>query len=148
MILKDLIPQGFSGVVKPLIEPYPQSGVHIKGVGSSYSAFSEPKIQLHSGSWVIPPFGGEYNDLEAIFFDQDANYIYIAVVTSENPDSGGDSAPGDLALNMDRSSATGEYGYEYGVKIGTATGLSQWDICYMPDWQVGIYADVKPSIST
>ena len=125
------------------------TGVHIQGVGSSYSSFVEPKIQLQSGHWVLPPFGSpkELFDLEAIYFDQDSTHIYIAVVTSEPQDSPGeDDDPGDLAINADHNSGTGVYGYEYGVKIGTGTGLNQWDLCYLPDWEEGKYAKIKPTI--
>ena len=122
--------------------------MHIKGVGSSYSPFIEPKVQKRSdGSWVLEPYGNDMFDIEAMYFDQDSNYVYVAIILGEPADSGGaDRDPGDLALNVDWNLGTGEYGYEYGVKLGSNTGLSQWDICYLPDWEEGTTLDVKPTL--
>jgi len=118
---------------------YPYTGVHIKGVGSSYSAYEEPKVQHRDGRWVIEPYGSDYYDIEAIYLDQDNDYIYVAVVTGENPDAEGTARPGDLALNLDGDSSTGEYGYEYGIKLGTKTGLEQFGIYSNPDWDEPFY---------
>jgi len=110
-------------------------GVHIKGVGSSYTTYFEPMVKTKYG--LKPePFQGEQYDLEAIYSDYDDTCLYFAIVTSVPPDAVGDHAPGDLALDVDGNESTGEYGYEYGVKLGTATGLSQWEVGYLPDWEV------------
>lgn len=122
-------------------------GVHIRGVGSYYSTYEEPKVQHRDGSWVIEPYGSDYYDIEAMYFDQDDGCIYIAVVTGENPDAEGDARPGDLALNLDGDSSTGEYGYEYGIKLGTKTGLEQFGIYSNPDWQEPFYIPMnRPSV--
>lgn len=119
------------------------TGVHIKGVGSSYTFYDEPKVQFkNTSSMVWEPYGGEHYDIEAMYFDEDADYIYIAVVTSLAPAAQGDNAPGDLALNLDgycphKDNLT--ECYEYGVKLGTKTGLSQWDIYHDPIWQTPLY---------
>ena len=76
-------------------------GVHIRGRGSSYTSYLEPKIQHNDGRFLTQPYGGEHYDMEAIYFDEDADCIYVALVTSENPSAGGDQRPGDLALNLD-----------------------------------------------
>ena len=123
-------------------------GVHIMGVGSSYSTFVESKVQrISDGVWVFEPYDDDLYDIEAMYFDQDSTHVYVAIILGEPADlPGSDRDPGDLALNLDWDINTGEYGYEYGVKIGSDTGLSQWDICYMPDWEEGTYLDVKPTL--
>ncbi|NOZ59708.1 MAG: hypothetical protein GXO66_09085 [Euryarchaeota archaeon] len=111
------------------------TGVHIQGIGSSYTTYYEPKAMHKKGYLVVEPLGGEKWDLEAIYRYYDSNCLYFAVVTSLKPDGKGDLAPGDLALDVDRNASTGKFGYEFGVKLGSATGLSQWEIGYLPDWK-------------
>ena len=105
-------------------------GVHIKGVGSSYTRYYEDKVHLKDGTPAPEPVGGEIWDLEAKYLDEDDTYIYVLLVTSVPS-----YRTGDLALDLDGDSSTGEYGYEYGVTLGTWTGISQWDIYYSPDWE-------------
>ncbi|WOF16339.1 hypothetical protein F1737_06225 [Methanoplanus sp. FWC-SCC4] len=123
---------------------YTYFGVHIKGVGSSYSSYNElKKIKLENGIEVSEPYGGEYYDLEARYFDQDDDYIYIAIVTSLEPTAEGDKRPGDLALNIDLDSSTGDLGYEYGVKIHEDP--EQGNIIYNPVWEkLGYLLPVLP----
>lgn len=116
------------------------TGVHIKGVGSNYTRYYEDKVwSSYFKNWVVEPYGGEKWDLEAKYLDEDDEYIYVLLVTSLAPGATGDLAPGDLALDLDANASTGEFGYEYGVKLGTNTGLSQGDIYYLPDWEVPTY---------
>ena len=114
-------------------------GVHIKGAGSSYTAYEEPMVQHKDGYDVMEPYGSDYFDLEAMYFDQDDDCIYVAIITGEDPDALGDARPGDLALNLDRDPNTGEYGFEYGVKLGTKTGLQQFSLYDGIDWDVPYY---------
>jgi len=120
-------------------------GVHIRGTGSSYVAYEEPKIMHNNGYLVTQPYAGEHYDLEALFLDEDESCIYVVVITSEAPDGKGDMRPGDLALNLDEDISTGEYGYEYGVKLGD-NYLNQFDVYSMPDWEDSTYFPlVKPT---
>ena len=122
-------------------------GVHIKGVGSNYTRYYEDKVRHRDGHLVPEPYAGEPWDLEAKYLDEDDEYIYVLIVTSLAPNATGDSAPGDLALDLDGNSSTGEYGYEYGVKLGTRTGLPQGDIGYLPDWEEPYYVpENRPSV--
>ena len=94
------------------------SGVHIKGVGDSYTFYDEPLMtKCNTGNPISEPYGNEPYDLEAMYFVQDTDYFYVAIVSSLLPDGGGDLRPGDLALNLDNDMTTGNLGYEYGVKI-------------------------------
>jgi hypothetical protein len=119
--------------------PYPFTGVHIKGTGSFYSFYNEPKVQDIHGNWVLEPVGGEGFDLEATYLSQDASNLYLGIVTSVNPAETGGLRPGDLALNIDGDPTTGENGYEYGIVFGEhpylGSGLVQGDIVYLPDWE-------------
>ena len=124
------------------------NGVHIRGTAPTFVRYYEEMVLKPStGNYVPEPVGGEKYDIEAKYLDEDDGYIYYAVVTSLRPDATGNSAPGDLAMELDNNIATGEFGYEYGVKLGTNTGLSQWDIGYLPDWELPtVIPDNKPSV--
>ena len=111
------------------------AGVHIKGVGSNYEYYDEPLVYCsHYGRYMVEPIGDEPYDIEAKYLDEDENYIYVAIVTSMNPNGSGNLEPIDFAMNLDGNDSTGEYGYEYGVKLHTSDGIPQWDIYYLPNW--------------
>jgi len=115
---------------------YP-TGVHIYGKGSNYQKYDEPMI-----STQIPPIGGEYFDIEAIYLDEDSNYIYVALVLSTDS-----KTMGDLAMNLDCNKATGGYGYEYGVLLNTNNTATQFDIYSTPtdqDWTKTDYVTSSP----
>jgi len=123
-------------------------GVHIKGVAPNYTVYDEPVVWCPGlKRYVAEPYQGEKYDLEAKYLDQDDEYIYVAIVTSVPPDAEGVDAPGDLALDLDGNESTGKWGYEYGVKLGTKTGLTQWEIGYLPDWiEPYVIPDNRPGI--
>lgn len=115
---------------------YP-TGVHIYGKGSSYQKYDEPMI-----STQVPPIGGEYFDIEAIYLDEDDNYIYVALVLSTES-----KTMGDLAINLDCNRATGGYGYEYGVLLNTNNDATQFDIYSTSsdnDWTKTDYVTSSP----
>ncbi len=75
-------------------------------------------------------------------------YIYFAIITSMPPEGynytwWGDwnqyhLIPGDLALNLDADSSTGDCGYEYGIKLTNDSRTIEGeigDVFYMPDWE-------------
>jgi len=90
--------------------------------------------------------GIERCDIEAMYAADGGAYVYFAIITSMPPE-GYDYVrnskhylliSGDLALNLDNDNGTGEYGYEYGVKLTndsrTVSG-EIGDVFYMPDWE-------------
>ncbi len=84
-------------------------GVHIVGVSPSYTYYDEPYQE---------PIGEELYDIEAMYVDENDTHIFIALVVSAPS-----WAIGDLALNLDANTATGGYGYEFGVKLNTESGI-------------------------
>ena len=85
--------------------------------------------------------GIEECDIEAMYVADGGAYVYFAIITSMPPEGcdyeGHLLIPGDLALNLDNEN-TGEYGYEYGIKLSndsrTVSG-EIGDVFYMPDWE-------------
>ncbi len=123
---------------------YNAKGVHIEGTGAAYSPYAEPAL-LHADSWgkYDGPAGGEVYDIEALYFDDISGYAFFAIVTSM-PETGHTDAwgrhtdTGDLAIDLDNNPATGDYGYEYGIKT---SGPNKGLVCYMPAWSLPNVAD-------
>jgi len=125
---------------------YSDTGTHIKKSGDTYSAYSEPTLAYDADWWsrnhgnhYLEPAGGEYYDIEALYFDDDAQNVYIAIVTSMPPNGHTDSYnrkvdAGDIAIDLDDDRTTGEYGYEYGIKTHGSSGVGM--IRYYPDWSL------------
>ena len=115
---------------------YP-TGVHILGQGNTYQKYDEPLI-----AGQVPPIGGEYYDIEAMYVDEDANYIYVAMIVSTPSNK-----IGDLGLNLDGIKTTGGYGYEYGVLLNTNNSAVQFTIYKTPtvkDWTSTEYVVSSP----
>lgn len=69
-----------------------------------------------------PPYGGEAFDIEAMYFDNDAQYAYVAVVTSVPVPLGvpyytTTVYPGDLFLDL------GAGLFDYGIDVDDGTGI-------------------------
>ena len=116
-------------------------GVHIMGNGSTYSAYNEPLATTRDGTKVAQPYGGEPYDVEALYIDEDAEYVYVAIIASVTTDASIEVWSGDLAINADSNLSTGEYGYEYGVKIPEGT------VWRVTDWTSGELLNVPVSIA-
>ena len=78
------------------------------------------------GDGADRPWGGEEWDIEALYFDNDNNYAYFAIITSHS-EYHSITTMGDLALDIDNNG-----NYEYGIKV---TGQDKGQICYMPKWK-------------
>ena len=125
---------------------YNAKGTHIQGSGKNYTHYSEP-ASIVGGRKYDGRAGGEPYDIEALYFDDTPGYAYFAIVTSM-PESGytdrwgRHTDTGDLALDLDRSDATGQYGYEYGIKT---SGPNKGQVCYLPKWTLPNAASGFPS---
>ncbi len=73
--------------------------------------------------WGEKPYGGEPYDVEAIYFDDDDENIYIAIVTSFGPVSGYNGlTPGDIALDFGINNPLVDgFSYDFGVNLSTET---------------------------
>lgn len=76
----------------------------------------------HSMYFSRPPAGGELFDVEALYFDSDDTFAYMAIVTSLPLPGGapylGDTVlPGDIALNL------GDEQYDVGIDVDGGTGV-------------------------
>jgi hypothetical protein len=123
---------------------YNKTGTHIKKSGNSYTTYNEPTLPSSDwwarlrGNHYLQPVGGEHYDIEALYFDDDPQYVYIAIVTSMPPEGYTDEYnrhvnAGDIAIDLDNNPNTGEYGYEYGIKThGANAGM----IRHNPDWSM------------
>ncbi|EHQ34335.1 hypothetical protein [Methanoplanus limicola] len=122
------------------------TGVHIRGTGSTYTFYDEPYMtNCDTGLPESEPYGREHNDLEAMYFDQDAENFYVAIVTSVVPNGSGWLRPGDIALNLDNNAGTGDYGYEYGIR--TREDAFQGQILKDPKWEdIGLLCPVGPDV--
>ncbi|MHB8101722.1 MAG: PEF-CTERM sorting domain-containing protein [Methanosarcina sp.] len=116
---------------------YSSTGIHMKGTGET-SVSLGPELKLsHPDSWsnsnnrggfYLQPAGGEPYDIEALYFDDDAQNMYIAIVTSlptngHTDNYGRHTDPGDIAIDLNNNG-----GYEYGIKIDT--GLIRRDVAW------------------
>ncbi|WP_156967341.1 hypothetical protein [Geoglobus ahangari] len=106
-------------------------GPHFAGYGANFWIYKEPKVNgriqpsphngLLYGTW------GDDFDVEAIYVDEDADYLYVAAVVSAPPDGYQNlgwprGAAGDLALDVRTDIPGGFGGYDFGVRLGTWDG--------------------------
>lgn len=111
------------------------TGVHIKGSGSNYNFYHEPRVTHKNGNVVREPFGGEAFDLEAAYFQQDDEFVYMLIVTSLEPDGLGDHRPGAVRIDIDKAKESGDgYIHELGVKVASTGQLEQFGIYEVIDW--------------
>lgn len=93
--------------------------------------FEDTTDRFHTGYAFLDPGYTLLNtyDAEAMYFDNDGTYGYIAIITgmSINEEYG----PGDIAIDFGTG---GEYGYEYGIDISTG------ELKLVTDWQQVIYS--------
>lgn len=117
-----------------------RTGTHLQKIGSSssISPYKEGLIYCtYQSQNYIQPAGGEPFDSEAMYFDDDSQYVYIAIITSLNPQGTGDYKPGDIGIDLDNNAGTIDEtkdpsgGYEYGIKT---TGTNKGLIRYKPTW--------------
>ena len=83
------------------------------------------------------PWGGERYDVEALYFDNDADFFYFAMVTSFPMSGYNGVAAGDLAIDLD-----GNNGYEYGIKTQDMPVDQSNDLQAIrkdPDWEFGTH---------
>jgi hypothetical protein len=124
---------------------YKSTGYHMQKNGLMTIPVDFAETDMYYGSTrYLQPSGGEPYDIEALYFDDDSQNAYIAIVTSmdqsgytEPPNEGGRFVEaGDIALDLDRNSNTGEYGYEYGIITHSTDDTKIGQIIYNPKWSL------------
>lgn len=115
---------------------YNSLGVHIQGTGYSktYTAYPDPVLpytddwaKAHNGHY-IPPSGGALYDIKAIYFDDDINNVYFAIVTNL-PATGADNGEwymGDISFKINNKN--------YGIEIPHTWGASTGKVVINPTW--------------
>ncbi len=122
--------------------------------GLDIDVITEDNADNSSGYQYVGPgytYGGNYFDVEAIYFDNDQTYAYIAIVQGL-PIGGGTAPnspwflPGDIAIDI-----PGGTPYEYGIDIsdGNLYSVTAWDNVYYSQhsisnpWQIN--TGINPS---
>ncbi|MDP2031536.1 MAG: PEP-CTERM sorting domain-containing protein [Thiobacillus sp.] len=89
------------------------------------------------GTYLTPGYGGQAYDVEALYVDYDASYLYLALVTGHNPltpNSGGNYAPGDFAIDFGRNGS-----YEFGLETTGSNGKTQGGLYAVSTWGTGLW---------
>jgi len=86
--------------------------------------------------WYVGPLYSykNYFDVEAIYFDNDALYAYIAVVTGLPPGGYWGYDPGDIAIDVNMDNV-----YEYGIRGQKLWNVREWYEAGHPDsnpWKI------------
>lgn len=89
------------------------------------------------GAWLGPGYGGQAYDVEALYVDFDAQYLYLALVTGHNPltpQGGGHYAPGDFAIDFGRNGS-----FEYGLETTGSNGKIRGGLYAVMQWGAGLW---------
>jgi hypothetical protein len=115
-----------TGTLPPTIKDYDEGLIYCKNQGD------KPYVQ---------PAGGEAYDIEALYFDDDKDNVYLAIVTSVPPGGSSGWKTGDIAFDINNtkgtvidSAVTSDSDYEYGIKVLTGNGINSGSIIYRPIW--------------
>ncbi len=100
-------------------------------------------------------YNGNGFDTEAIYFDNDENYAYIAIIQGLSIDGAYVPhnpwlMPGDIGIDTDNNLNTGDHGYELGLSITNAHlySVCSWDDVIYPQyaasnpWKIGNGVDL------
>lgn len=117
-------------------------GVHQTGSASDWLPSAQTKAWVAEdqtgglNSKLTPGYGGQAYDVEAMYLDYDAQYLYLAMVTGHNPltpDGGNSYAPGDFAIDFGRDGS-----YEFGIET-LGNGKIQGGVYSVTQWGAGLW---------
>lgn len=117
-------------------------GVRQTGVASDWQPNAQTKawiVEDQTGGLstrLTPGYGGQAYDVEALYLDYDAQYLYLAMVTGHNPltpNGGGSYAPGDFAIDFGRDGS-----YEFGIAT-PGIGKVQGGVYSVSQWGAGLW---------
>jgi len=89
------------------------------------------------GTRLTPGYGGQAYDVEALYVDYDAQYLYLALVTGHNPltqNNNGHFAPGDFAIDFGRNGS-----YEFGLETTGSNGKTRGGLYTVSQWGAGLW---------
>lgn len=90
-----------------------------------------------TNTYLAPGYGGQAYDVEALYVDYDAQYLYLALVTGHNPltpNSGNSYAPGDFAIDFGRDGI-----FEFGLETTGSNGKTKGGIYAVSQWGAGLW---------
>lgn len=96
-------------------------------------------IEDQHDSYLIPGYGGQTYDAEAIYLDWDANFLYVGVLTGmpktqlHNP-ARNSWGPGDIILDFGRDKHP-----EYAFKVISRDGLTSGRLYQGTTWDYGLW---------
>jgi hypothetical protein len=117
-------------------------GVHQNGTAADWTPNAQAKAWVEEdqtgglSSRLTPGYGGQAYDVEAMYLDYDAQYLYLALITGHNPltpNSGGSYAPGDFAIDFGRNGS-----YEFGIET-LGNGNVQGGVYAVTQWGAGLW---------
>ena len=85
---------------------------------------------------LTPGYGGQAYDVEALYIDYDAQYLYLAMITGHDPltpDGGGSYGPGDFAIDFGRNGS-----YEFGIETLGGDKV-QGGVYVVTQWGAGLW---------
>jgi hypothetical protein len=89
------------------------------------------------GTYLTPGYGGQAYDVEALYIDYDATYLYLAMVTGHSPltpNSGGNYAAGDFGIDFGRDGS-----YEFGLETTGSNGNIKGGLYAVSTWGAGLW---------
>lgn len=90
-----------------------------------------------ANTYLTPGYGGQAYDVEALYIDYDAQYLYLALVTGHNPltpNSGNSYAPGDFAIDFGRDGI-----FEFGLETTGSNGKTRGGLYAVSQWGAGLW---------
>jgi hypothetical protein len=92
-------------------------------------------------TYLNPGYGGQAYDAEAIYVAFDANNLYIAIATGQNPNTpniftaAGDSyGPGDIAIDFGANGS-----FDYGIELLGSTKTTAGHVYSNVNWGLGLW---------
>jgi len=89
------------------------------------------------GTYLSPGWGGQDYDVEALYVDYDANFLYLALVTGHSPlthQGNGNYAAGDFAIDFGRDGS-----FEFGIETTGSNGNEQSGVYAVSQWGAGLW---------
>lgn len=104
---------------------------------ASVAAWAVEDQTGNRGVYLSPGYGGQDYDVEAIYVDYDASYLYLALVTGHDPltfNGNGNYAAGDFAIDFGRDGT-----FEFGIETTGSNDNEQSGVYRVSQWGAGLW---------